>query len=108
MIKVKISKTNSLISNILITGHSDYSKKGSDIVCAGVSAVGVGGLNSLIDINKDSVIYKVDDGYLSIDFPLDKDSQIVARVMEIQLQSIYESYSKYIKITLQEVKEDDD
>ena len=99
MITILIERKNNLTTAITIEGHSYYDKKGSDIVCAGVSAVGVGALNALIELNNPKPHYEVKDGYLFIEFSDSELNQIIARVLEIQLKSIEESYGKYVKIT---------
>ena len=48
MIKVIIEKNDSIINSLEVSGHSNYDEKGKDIVCAGVSAIVVGGINALI------------------------------------------------------------
>jgi len=100
MIKVKINKTNNKYSSLIVSGHSNYDEHGKDIVCAGVSAIVVGGLNALTIENKKKIFAKVDDGYVNIDvLDLNDDKlQLIIDVMVIQLKSIEESYKKYIKI----------
>ena len=56
MIKVNIEKNKTKIISLTISGHSNYDEKGKDIVCAGVSAIVVGGLNSLL-IEEKTAIY---------------------------------------------------
>ena len=100
MIKIKINKTSNKYSSLLVSGHSNYDEHGKDIVCAGVSAVVVGGLNALINENKRKISAKVDDGYVNIDVLdlNDNNIQLIMDVIVIQLKSIEESYKKYIKI----------
>ena len=56
MIKVNIEKNNAKITSLKVSGHSNYDEKGKDIVCAGVSAVVVGGINSLLNENKTAIM----------------------------------------------------
>ena len=58
MIKVVIEKNNSKIISFEVSGHSNYDEKGKDIVCAGVSAIVVGGINALINENKKAIEYE--------------------------------------------------
>lgn len=100
MIKIKINKLNNKYSSINVSGHSNYDEVGKDIVCAGVSAITIGGLNALVNSNKKGINSKVSDGYVNIDV-LDLDDnnlQLIMDVMVIQLKSIEESYKKYVKI----------
>ena len=100
MIKIKINKTNNRYSSLEVSGHSNYDEHGKDIVCAGVSAVVVGGLNALTNENKKKVSCKVNDGYVNVDvLDLNDDKlQIIMDVIVIQLKSIEESYKKFVKI----------
>ena len=45
---LKIKYINDVISELEVKGHSNFAPKGSDIVCAGVSAIVVGGINAII------------------------------------------------------------
>ncbi len=105
MINVTVTKQVEVIKGITIEGHSNYASKGKDIVCAGVSAIGVGTVNAIYEITKKQPSTIVEDGYMEIKFPADQTSQLIAKVMLVQLQSIEESYQKNLKITysLQEV-----
>ena len=100
MIKIQINKTNNKYSSLVVSGHSNYDEHGKDIVCAGVSAIVVGGLNSLGIENKKSISYRVDDGYVNLDvLDIENDNiQLIMNVIVVQLRTIEESYKKYIKI----------
>lgn len=100
MIKIKINKSNNKYSSLEVSGHSNYDEHGKDIVCAGVSAVVVGGLNALTNENKKKVSCKMSDGYVNVDvLDLNDDKlQLIMDVIVIQLRSIEESYKKYVKI----------
>ena len=101
MIKIKINKSNNKYSSLEVSGHSNYDEHGKDIVCAGVSAVVVGGLNALTNENKKKVSCKMSDGYVNVDV-LDIENerlQLIMGVIIIQLRTIEESYKKYVKIS---------
>lgn len=63
MIKVKTTLCDNKFVGIEIKGHANFAKKGSDIVCAGVSALGfalVGTLKSLnVPLTKESTKNKI-------------------------------------------------
>lgn len=100
MIKVNIEKNNNKIVSLEVSGHSNYDEKGKDIVCAGVSAVVVGGLNSLIIEDKKALEYECREGYSKIFIKkIDNDNiQVILQVITTQLYTIEESYPKFIKI----------
>lgn len=100
MIKVNIEKNNTKIISLQVSGHSNYDEKGRDIVCAGVSAIVVGGLNALLNENKSAIDYECKEGYSSVcvkDIGNDNIQKILD-VITTQLYTIEESYPKFIKI----------
>lgn len=109
MIKVTIDYApQERIVSFTLSGHSDFAKKGSDIVCAGVSAVSFGTVNaimSLTDVNPE-IEQGGEGGYLRCVIPeeLSEDTQekvqLLLNGMLISLQTIERDYGKYIKIIL--------
>ena len=100
MIKVNIEKNKTKIVSIEVSGHSNYDEKGKDIVCAGVSAIVVGGLNALLNEDKKAIDYKCKDGYAYV-FVKDIDNNNINMILDVittQLYTIEESYPKFIKI----------
>jgi uncharacterized protein YsxB (DUF464 family) len=100
MIKVTIEKNNTKIVSLEVSGHSNYDEKGKDIVCAGVSAVVVGGINCLINEDKNAITYECKEGYSKVDVKnIDNDNiNKILDVITTQLYTIEESYPKFIKI----------
>jgi len=100
MIKVTINYRNDCIEELVVKGHSNFAPKGSDIVCAGVSAIIVGGINSLLNEDKNLIDYKCKDGYAYIFVKnIDNDNiNMILDVITTQLYTIEESYPKFIKI----------
>lgn len=99
MIKVVIKRTNDEVTYILIKGHAYSGVSGHDLVCAGVSAVAIGALNSL---SEDALAFKtkVSDGLVEIT-PLyrpNEHDKIVLEVLITSLKTIEESYSQFLKI----------
>ena len=99
MISVNVSFMGKDVKSLTVSGHANYDKYGKDIVCAGVSAVVTGGINALENqvenieiINKENMLgVKVINSNEYI--------QIVLNTILIQLETIENSYKKYIKIT---------
>ena len=99
MIKVTIKYTQDSINELIVEGHSYYAPKGSDIVCAGVSAIVVGGINAITSIVKDNnVDYKVEDGYVRLRNLSNVEVQKILKIIIVQLRTVEDSYSKHIKI----------
>ena len=100
MIKINIEENNTRIVSIKVSGHSNYDEKGKDIVCAGVSAIVVGGINSLYNEDKEAIEYECKEGYSYI-FVKNIDNTNIQKILDVittQLYTIEESYPKFIKI----------
>ena len=99
---------NQRIVGFIVKGHANYDDYGKDIVCAGVSAIAVGGLNAVAKaLDNDLTKFKVEmsEGYTSLNvLEIEKqDVQTILETLEIQFKTIEETYSKYIKVIEQEV-----
>lgn len=99
MIKVVIRRQNKLIVGLEISGHSMSAEKGKDLVCAGVSAIGIGGLNAIYQIDSEAKL-SMEDGFISIS-GINSSSleQMVLTTIIVQLKTIQEKYPTYILIT---------
>ncbi|SLK14520.1 MULTISPECIES: ribosomal-processing cysteine protease Prp [unclassified Paenibacillus] len=92
------------IDRFSIKGHANFAKRGEDIVCAGVSAVTVGTVNSIETLTGVEMDAKMKNGFLSASLPvLEKDAtwsqvQLLLESMVLMLTDIAESYGKYIQI----------
>lgn len=104
-------KPDNHITQFEITGHADSGPYGQDIVCAAVSAVTIGTINSLQKLTKIDPKVESDDlngGYLKCKVDLDSitdSSQLIAvrTLMDSCYQtmlSIAQNYTKFIKIKL--------
>ncbi|WP_108669454.1 ribosomal-processing cysteine protease Prp [Peribacillus acanthi] len=109
MITIKMDyRPDGRISSFTLNGHANFAKHGQDIVCAGVSAVSFGAVNSIFALT--DVQPKIDQGgnggYLHCEIPEDlpKESQdkvqLILETMLVSLQTIERDYGKYMKITL--------
>ncbi|WP_249029861.1 ribosomal-processing cysteine protease Prp [Tannockella kyphosi] len=105
MIDVIIKKTNKNISEITISGHANSSEYGTDLICAGVSAISVGILNSLVanDFLNQGIL-EMKEGYISIVVnSVDQTCQVILETLEISLDTILEGNQKFISINKMEV-----
>ena len=98
MINIIIYQEENIIKKVSIKGHSQYAPKGEDIVCAGVSAIGIGTVNAIYEIKKLKPKFQSKDGFLELEFNDEHDEQVIAQTMLVQLKSIEESYKEYVKI----------
>ncbi|PLT32408.1 ribosomal-processing cysteine protease Prp [Bacillus sp. V5-8f] len=109
MIKVTIDyDPPERIRSFTLSGHADFAKKGSDIVCAGVSAVSFGAVNSIMALTgvEPEIEQGGEGGYLRCVIPeeISQDTQekiqLLLDGMLISLQTIERDYGRYIKIIL--------
>ncbi|OKP96307.1 ribosomal-processing cysteine protease Prp [Paenibacillus sp. P46E] len=106
MINVRITRASAqgAIVGFAVKGHAEYARKGWDIVCAGVSTVTFGTVNSIEKLTGVILDTSMDDGFLSgtlvpVDDPeASAKIQLLLESMVVMLSDIAESYGKYIKI----------
>ncbi|WP_322924985.1 ribosomal-processing cysteine protease Prp [Paenibacillus campi] len=85
-------------------GHAGYADSGEDIVCAAVSAITVGTVNSIEVLAGIEMKARMKDGFLSAYLPeLPENTaqdkiQLLLESMQVMLESIEESYGQYIQI----------
>ena len=107
MIRMTISRTKTgNIDSFIMDGHASFADRGEDIVCAGVSAVSFGAVNSIIKLTGvKPVIDMKDSGFLSCTIPDNLPNEVQEKVqlllegMVVSLQTIEQDYGKHIKIT---------
>lgn len=107
MIQTTIYRTESgRISSFTLSGHALFANHGNDIVCAGVSAVSFGAINSVIALTGvEPEIEQGDGGFLRCVIPsnLSQDTQekvqLLLEGMIVSLQTIEREYGKFMKIT---------
>ena len=96
MIKVSIISSGEIVNGLEVKGHANFAEHGKDLVCAGVSCIITGGFNAL---NKEDVEeISLEEGYAKVIVKPGSKSIEVLNVILIQLQTIQESYPKFIKI----------
>ncbi|MCD8204845.1 MAG: ribosomal-processing cysteine protease Prp [Coprobacillus sp.] len=98
MIKVRVKYVADEISLIDVKGHALSGEEGKDLVCAGVSSVITGCLNSLDDSSK--FVISLDKGlaHIEVNSALSEHNRVVLKTLLISLETIKESYPEYIEI----------
>jgi uncharacterized protein len=108
MIKVNIKRSKEgKVQAFTLSGHANFAERGQDIVCAGVSAVSFGAINSIMALTKVKPQIKQGGkgGYLRCELPDIEDAiteekvQLLLEAMIVSLQTIERDYGKYIQIT---------
>jgi len=92
VIRIRVWRHDGVIAGFSVRGHSGYAEAGSDIVCAGVSAVVqtvILGLEEQLGLN---LRLEAGDGYLSCSLPmLAGDDLLCASVLlETMVSGLYE------------------
>lgn len=108
MIKVVFDAPQERIASFTLSGHANFAKKGSDIVCAGVSAVSFGAVNAIMSLTdvEPEIEQGREGGYLRCTIPgnlsleSEEKVQLLLNGMLISLQTIERDYGKYMKIIL--------
>ncbi|WP_066311646.1 ribosomal-processing cysteine protease Prp [Bacillus sp. FJAT-29814] len=108
MINITINRTEAnSIQSFVISGHAFFSAKGTDIVCAGVSAVSVGAINAVHELTGVTPDIAIDheEGFLRCVLPgqlpegINEKVQLLLEGMIVSLRAIEEEYGEHIKIT---------
>lgn len=113
MTKVKIYKNSKGdILKFVVSGHSEYSEKGKDIICAAISTLSQTALIALKEvcsIEEQLIDYKIGDGFLRVSLPKNleyeemHDANIVLKTMEVGILEISKEYSDYVTLEYGEV-----
>jgi uncharacterized protein YsxB (DUF464 family) len=105
MIKITIVRNvEKAIIRFAVSGHAFYNDPGKDIVCAGVSAITVGAVNAIEKLTGLVPVVISKSGLLKAETPNSTDSvrndqvQLLLEGMIVALDTIVESYGKYVKI----------
>ncbi|WAA11578.1 ribosomal-processing cysteine protease Prp [Fervidibacillus halotolerans] len=108
MITVTVRQKNDKdFASFTVEGHANFAEKGSDIVCAGVSAVTFGAVNAVEALTGTllNITQGGDGGYLHCEVPkslpkqTEEKVQLLLKGMLVALQTIERNYSDYIQIT---------
>jgi len=107
MIRVTFHKKDHELVSFEMTGHAGFSEHGSDIVCAGVSALAITTVNSIEKLGGYQPIVDVDEvegGYLYLEVVRDvtkvqaQTTQILLNSLLLGLEGIQEEYPNYLTI----------
>lgn len=107
MINITINRNETgLIQSFSMSGHALFANHGSDIVCAGASAVSFGAINAIHELTGITPeIEQGEEGLLNCRLPdhisksVQNNIQLLLEGMVISLQTIEEQYGEHIKIT---------
>ncbi|NLW15102.1 MAG: ribosomal-processing cysteine protease Prp [Erysipelothrix sp.] len=99
MIKVNIYTHKSNIYKIDISGHSYSGEPGYDLVCAGVSSIGVGALNAFDALDDDCILELSEKPYIKIECKtITKENQTMMNFLKYQLETVEAVHHEHIRI----------
>ncbi len=109
MTKIVLYRTaDGLYTGFSVKGHSGYAEEGSDIVCAGISALTISCVNAMETVA--GVLPEIkggEDGFLEMHLPQPigsisasrmHDAQVLLRALHQGLSSLADEYKKYIRL----------
>lgn len=102
----RLSEADTRIQAFVVEGHAQYDVPGKDLVCAAVSAITVGTVNSVETLTGVLPITEMDKGLLDVTIPELTGSQsdnaakvqLILESMLVMLLTIQETYGDYITI----------
>jgi len=111
MIQVNVLKSDqeNKILHITVLGHAQFGEPGQDIVCAAVSALTIGAINSteaLLGIDLQPISDEKDGGIISWNIPrvdnsiLDDQLQLMMKALVESLKMIEEDYRGFLQVNL--------
>ncbi len=107
MINITVKKRNGSYLDFSSRGHAGYAEEGQDIVCAAVSALIITTVNSLDEFTEEKVEVGEDDGYVSIHFKTNPNTERGKLLMDsliLGLTEIEHSYNnRYLTVRVKEV-----
>lgn len=94
MIEVNIRK-----DEVKVSGHANYAVSGSDIVCAGVTALIQTLIKSIEDLTEDKIEYEISPGRVDIKYrDLSEKSQTLVDSFFIGVSMIADEFPDYVRI----------
>lgn len=100
MVKITYFYKNNSIDEVTIVGHANYSQLGTDIVCASISAIVIGTLNALDEMESKTIkVINNTSGLVKVKvITTTNNNQVILKTMLWQLKTINAQYMKYLKI----------
>ena len=105
MIEIKLIYHNKILTGIESKGHSGFSKKGQDIICAAVSTIMQALIIGIEKINGSKIIVNEKIPLIKINWPLSECEKlfVLTDTMSESLSIIAKENSSYVKIITEEI-----
>lgn len=105
LITVEVIKKDGCIREVQVSGHGG-GKKSKDIVCSAVSAIAQTALSGLLHYGKESISWKIKEGFIKIsvkegnDRELDSIFNVILTTMLLGLNSVSKEFPDRVKLEL--------
>lgn len=88
-----------------ISGHSDFSEQGSDIVCSAVSSAAYMTANTITEVQHLNAEITVNDGFMKLNLSQQdaKTAEVILNGLLLHLNALKEEYKEFIKVKISEV-----
>ena len=109
MIKVTVYRRSAdqTLKGLRIHGHAGYAEYGSDIICAGVSALATNLVNSIEAFTKDEIVTHVDEEIGLLEFKFrhipSHDAILLTDACILGIETIQKENAEYIRLIFKEV-----
>lgn len=109
MIVVMLFLDEQSILGFSVRGHSDFSSRGSDIVCAAISVLSQTAVLALTEVAGTDPLYEKKDGLLECRVSQDIDPQklqtcqVIFKTMLLGIENIAEQYPDFVQVYNEEV-----
>jgi uncharacterized protein YsxB (DUF464 family) len=105
--EVKIYKdSEGTVYGFQVSGHSELSPEGNDVLCSAVSALTITTVNAIETVTKDPVDVEAvneEEGFLHFRLKsVSKESKLLLDSLVLGLQDIERSYDRYISVRFEE------
>ena len=99
MIKVKFFTKHSKLCGFEVSGHSDLSDAGRDILCAAVSSAAYMTANTLEEVLKLNINAEVNDGYMKIEVTeLTDEAENILKGFRLHISALAKDYRNNLKV----------
>lgn len=98
MIKVKIKRSNNVITSIKCSGHANYDEYGKDIVCASFSTMIIVSINSVLEFDKNAISYTDTNNLEIINIKKDNITNTILNNLVNMIYELRDNYDKNIDI----------
>ncbi len=105
MINAVFTVSRGYVIGFEISGHSDFSEQGSDIVCSAVSSAAYMTANTITEVQHLNAEITVNDGFMKLNLSQQdaKTAEVILNGFLLHLNALKEEYKEFIKVKISEV-----